>query len=98
VTSVVTLIEVLIHPIRSGREDLARQYRDILLHSKDLTTIPLREEIAEEAARLRAVHGLRTPDAIQLATALTSDAAFFLTNDLDLPTLPKLKVLTLDQL
>ena len=65
VTSMVTLIEVLVHPIRSGRADLARQYRDILLHSTGLATFPIREDIAEEAARLRAIHSLRTPGAIQ---------------------------------
>ena len=31
VTSLVTRIEVLIHPLRTGREDLAREYREILL-------------------------------------------------------------------
>lgn len=98
VTSMVTLIEVLVHPIRSGRADLARQYRDILLHSTGLTTFPIREDIAEEAARLRAIHSLRTPDAIQLATAIRNGATFFLTNDLNLPIVPGLSTLTLDTL
>ena len=31
VTSLVTLLEVLVHPLRKGREDLAREYRHILL-------------------------------------------------------------------
>jgi predicted nucleic acid-binding protein len=33
VTSLVTLIEVLVHPLRHGRADLASQYREILLRS-----------------------------------------------------------------
>ncbi len=94
----VTLIEVLVHPIRSGRADLARQYRDIWLHSTGLTTFPIREDIAGEAERLRAIHTLRTPDAIQLATAIRNGATFFLTNDLNLPTVPGLSTLTLDTL
>jgi predicted nucleic acid-binding protein len=98
VTSMVTLIEVLVHPIRSGRADLARQYRDILLHSTGLTTFPIREDIAEEAARLRGSHGLGTPDAIQLATAIRNGATSFLTNDLNLPIMPGLSTLTLDTL
>ena len=35
----------------------------------------------EAAARLRAVHGLRTPDAIHAATALESGAMGIITND-----------------
>jgi len=70
-TSMVTLVEVLVHPIRSGRADLAR---------------------------LRAIHGLRTPDAIQLATAIRNGATSFLTNDLSLPIVPGLSILTLDTL
>jgi len=74
VTSFVTLLEVLVHPLRSGREDLAREYRDILLRSANLTAIPLGEQIAEEAARLRAAQNLQTPDAVQLATAKSAAA------------------------
>ena len=81
VTSYVTLIEVLVHPLRQGRPELAEEYRKILLQSPALTAIPLNEGIAEEAAALRARHNIRTPDAIQLATALRSGATWFLTND-----------------
>lgn len=87
VTSIVTLLEVLVHPLRSGRDDLACEYREILLRSANLSAIPLSEKIAEEAARLRAIHNLRMPDAIQLATAKTAGASWFLTNDMDLPPL-----------
>lgn len=98
VTSLVTLLEVLIHPLRRGRTDLAREYRDILLRSSGLTTVPLNEVIAEEAARLRAIHGLKTPDAVQLATATTGGASWFLTNDEDLPSLPGITLLVVDRL
>jgi len=37
-------------------------------------------------------------DAIQMATAIHEGASFFLTNDARLPSLPKLKVLVLDEL
>jgi predicted nucleic acid-binding protein len=85
VTSLVTLLEVLVHPLRRGREDLAREYRDILLRSASLSTAPLTEEIVEEAARQRAHYNVRTPDAIQLATAMRAGASWFLTNDASLP-------------
>ncbi|MEM3658385.1 MAG: PIN domain-containing protein, partial [Candidatus Hadarchaeum sp.] len=38
-------------------------------------------EAAAEAARLRARYGLRTPDALLLATARAGGATAFLTND-----------------
>ena len=56
------------------------------------------QEIAEEAARLRAFHNIRTPDSIQMATAIFGGASFFLTNDTRLPSLPNLKTLVLEDL
>jgi hypothetical protein len=56
------------------------------------------QDIAEEAARLRAFHNIRTPDSIQMATAIIGKASFFLTNDIRLPSLPNLKILLLDDL
>lgn len=78
VTSVLTLTEVLIHPIRKGDSGLADRYRQILLAAEYVSTLPVSEAIAEEAAQLRARYGLRTPDAIQLATAMQLQAGFFL--------------------
>jgi predicted nucleic acid-binding protein len=98
VTSFVTLIEVLIRPLREGRPELAEEYRNILLQSSALTAIALDEGIAEEAAELRARHNLRTPDAIQLATAIRSGASWFLTNDSALANLIEIPVLVLKQL
>jgi predicted nucleic acid-binding protein len=97
-TSFVTLMEVLVHPLREGRPELAEEYRKILLQSPALTAIPLDARIAEEAAGLRARHNLRTPDAIQLATAIRSGASWFLTNDAGLANLSEISVLVLDQL
>ena len=39
-----------------------------------------------------------TPDSIQMATAINEGATIFLTNDLRLPSLPKLRILALDTL
>ena len=40
---------------------------------------------------------VRTPDAVQLATALDAGASAFLTNDARLAVIPDLRVLVLDQ-
>ncbi|MBW1745799.1 MAG: PIN domain-containing protein [Deltaproteobacteria bacterium] len=65
VTSTVTLLEVLVHPLRSNNRELATEYRDILLNSR-LMTLEVSNAIAEQAAQLRATHNIRTPDAIQI--------------------------------
>lgn len=98
VTSVVTLLEVLVHPLRQGNAELAQTYRDMLLNTAGFTTILLSQDIAEEAARLRAAHNLRTPDSIQLATAIHAGASAFLTNDMGMPSIPGITLLVLDNL
>ena len=97
-TSFITLVEVLVQPLRNGREDLANAYRDILLRSPALRVIPFDQQAAEEAARLRAAYNLRTPDAIQVATAIQSGASHFLTNDATLAQISGISVLVLDAL
>jgi predicted nucleic acid-binding protein len=81
VTSTLTLTEVLVYPLRTGNVELAEQYRDIVLDQENLVTVPVSVEIAEVAVQLRATQNLRTPDAIQIATAMQRGARFFLTND-----------------
>ena len=77
---------------------LLQHYRTILREAIGLRTVPLNSLIAEEAAKLRAAHNLSSPDAIQMATALTEGAAAFLTNDHRLPRLPSLPLLLADNL
>jgi predicted nucleic acid-binding protein len=98
VTSTVTLIEVLTQPLRHGDAALAAQYRSLLLNNQGLGMRAISVAIAEEAARLRATYRLRTPDAVQLATALDAGASAFLTNDARLAAILELRVLVLDQL
>lgn len=64
VTSTITLVEVLTRPLRLGDARLAQEYRDILLGSRGLTVVPVSSSVTNEAARLRADTGRRTPDAI----------------------------------
>jgi predicted nucleic acid-binding protein len=97
-TSIVTLLEVLVLPKRDGDLELAQRYRDFLLETDNVTTHLLTQSIAEEAARLRAFYTIRTPDSIQMATAIHASASLFLTNDVRLPSLPNLKVLTLKEI
>jgi predicted nucleic acid-binding protein len=98
VTSVMTLLEVLVHPIRDNDEQLIQRYQEVLFGSIGFTTVNVNRVIAEQAARLRASYNIRTPDSIQMATAIVYNAKYFLTNDLRLPSLAGLTVLKLDEL
>ncbi len=98
VTSVITLIEVLIHPIRQGNIRLQQEYRDLLLHSSNFQMITIDTAIAERAAEIRTRYNLRIPDALQVATALAAGCEAFLTNDAKLKPVKELHVLLLDDL
>lgn len=97
VTSTVTLLEVLVHPLRSNNRELATEYRDILLNSR-LMTLEVSNAIAEQAAQLRATHNIRTPDAIQISAALNAGATHFFTNDIRLPEIPSMQIISIDAL
>ena len=96
ITSTITLLEVLVHPLRVGNETLAGKYREILLFSEGLTTIEILHEISEIASRLRAKYSIRTPDAIQIAVGIRYGASKFLTNDPNLKKVSDIEVLVLD--
>jgi predicted nucleic acid-binding protein len=95
-TSSVTITEVLAHPLRHGRLSLVSAYQEFF--ADFLPAVPVTAEIAELAAQLRADHNFRTPDAIQIATAINRQADAFLTNDIRLSRLKQLEVLVLSDL
>jgi len=97
-SSVITLTELLTMPLRSGNFSLADEYRRLLYYSRNFRLIPISVTIAERAALIRAQYNLRTPDAIQIATALHCECDTFLTNDVKLKRLTELRVLVLDEL
>jgi predicted nucleic acid-binding protein len=97
VTSTLTLLEVLVQPLRQGRSDLAELYRAIFLSAAGVEVVSITAEIAEKAAFLRAHINVSVPDAIQLAVAHSHGAAFF-TNDRKIPSIPGLSIFVLEDL
>lgn len=95
-TSTITLLEVLVHPLRKGHNDIATQYREILLGASGLTTYEISHGISEQAAELRAQYSLKTPDAIQVAVGMQYDAEKLLTNDTHIQRIPEITIVTLD--
>jgi len=95
VTSTVTLLETLVVPIRAGNLTLAEQYEGCLSHSRGLLLLDLDRSLVRLAAQLRALEGLKTPDALQVAAALQTGCTTFVTNDRRIPTIGGLRVLQL---
>lgn len=81
VASELTLLELIVKPLQMGRQDAADDYETLLSYFPNLTLEPISREILLEAAALRARYRVRTPDAIQLATAFKSGATLAITND-----------------
>ena len=97
-SSVITLTEVLTRPKQLGEKNIEQSYRELLQNSRNFTLIPVTAAIAEQAAELRSRYGLRTPDALQLATALNVGCQAFLSNDFSLRRVKELSILILAEL
>ncbi len=96
ITSYVTLLELLVKPIREERFDLVEQYKTILL--TQLEVVALDEVVSLKAAELRAKYGIKTPDAIQLASVISKSGDVFITNDRRLDAVEEIKVLSVGDL
>jgi predicted nucleic acid-binding protein len=81
ITSIITYIELTTLPVRRGKAQLVRKYRDFLTNSENISLFPLDLSIADQAVELRAQHHFKTPDAIQLGTAVACGADYIITND-----------------
>jgi predicted nucleic acid-binding protein len=84
VTSVITLMELTVHPWRANLERVAREFETLLVRFPNLHLVEINRDTARHAARLRARFGLRTPDALQVAAVLDQGATALVTNDLGL--------------
>ena len=97
VTSTVTLVEVLVQPIKIGDQGLSSRYEQYLRFGPSLTLRVLDSDLARRAAQLRARYQLRTPDAVQIAAALEFGAPVFLTNDDRLRKVTEVEVIVLER-
>jgi len=97
VSSTLTLMEVLVQPLRMNRHDIVKSYEEIMTRSQSLQLVELDIFGARKAAEIRAKYNFKTPDAIQMAIALLSKADIFLTNDKKL-VISEIQSITLDEL
>jgi predicted nucleic acid-binding protein len=95
ITSALTLMEVLVVPYRAGNWMLAERYEALLTRSRGVRLVDLSRDHLRAAAHLRATTSVKTPDALQLAAALSARCRTFITNDRRLPPIAGLRVVEL---
>ena len=98
VTSSLTMTELLVQPYRAGNEALVNRYFGLLSLFPHLEWVAPDLAIADAAAQIRAHLRLRTPDALQAATAIRRGASAILTNDGDFARVSQIEVGVLDLL
>lgn len=98
VTSTITMTELLVHPYRDADENRVNAFYGLLTTYPNLEWIAPDLEIADIAARFRARHLMRTPDALQAATAARSRATGLITNDPVFGRVDTFETLLLDEL
>lgn len=81
VTSTITMTELLVQPYRDSDDQRVDEFFGLLSTYPHIEWLAPNLEIADLAAEMRALHRLRTPDALQAATAVHAKATAFLTND-----------------
>jgi len=78
--STVTVLEALVRPFRAGPTAVATA-EGFLNYFGDIALVEVDYDVAREAARIRAVVGIRTPDALIVATAIVRGTDIIVTND-----------------
>lgn len=79
-TSLLSRLECRVKPLRDNDAALLNTY-ECFFSRRRLHVADISATVIERATELRARHGVRTPDAIHLATAWVEQADVFLTGD-----------------
>jgi predicted nucleic acid-binding protein len=81
VLSTVSVTELLVQPFTIGQRDRIAAFERFLFSLPNMELKSPDYSIAREAARLRSKYGIRTPDALLIATSTNEKADAFITND-----------------
>lgn len=91
--SVLVFEEFLVKIYKQGLEKNLADYENFLTGAGIYTVIDVNRQIARLAAKIRAEYGIKAPDALHLASAISTGANLFITADKKLPRkIGKLKV------
>ena len=97
-TSSITDTEYLVFPYKTGNAEKINAY-DVFLSDFNFQIIEPNRAITKNAARLRSKYqGLKSMDAIHLATSLYYGCDVFLTNDCQLKQVAEANVLLVDEI
>ena len=81
IVSMVTVMEVLIRPLRQGPGEHYRHVLDFLSRFPNLRAASIDLNVAQEAASLRAAFDFSAPDALVIATGVVNQVGHLVTND-----------------
>ncbi|WP_224725553.1 type II toxin-antitoxin system VapC family toxin [Paenibacillus vietnamensis] len=98
VASTISLTEIFVKPIRDGNLALEKQYKLLFAHFPNLSVVSVDHAVAERAAYLRGKYGMKTPDALVIASAIIAQADVFVTNDLRLEQVEEIPCKSLNQI
>jgi len=98
VISELTLLEILVQPLRLGLEEVVDNYKLSIDNFPNMIVSPVTREVILKGAALRAKYGLRTPDALIIATSIVQGATLMLTNDAKWKRVSEIQVICLDDL
>lgn len=98
VTSIITLLEILVKSKMEKNFQITSDYRDLLLTFPNLKFSQVDLQVSDIASTLRAKYKIKTPDAIQIATAISEKAKVFITNDEQLKIINDIDIILLSEL
>jgi len=93
IMSTIALAEILTKPLADKNFGLVDEIKFTLKSFATLTMVAVDEKLAEAAALIRARHGIRLPDALQVAAAIHGEATLFITDDKRLRKIDALEIL-----
>ena len=97
IASELLFAELLPRPVRDGRPALVASYLELLQGTPRITLTSVDRNVILRAVHLRADFGLRSMDAMHVATALVHGCETFITNDERLNVGDQIHLLTLRQ-
>lgn len=94
-TSLISYSEILIEPKKSKNHHLESFYREIFQNFPGLQITDYNWWVAELSAEIRVKYSIKLPDAINISSAIISEADVFITNDQKLTPIKEIPVLVL---
>lgn len=91
VVSDLSRLECRVKPMRDGNTALLDEF-DCFFNESVSEVVTLTREVMDRATEIRSRYGFKTPDAIHLAAATSSNCELFLTNDARLNRFAELSV------